>query len=120
MKYGLPVPPAGALDGDLLQVVQELQRRGHVVAAAARAPDVGVATADLGIGVLGSNSEVPWGAHLIATGNPMDLLLVVHATAEARRVAAESVRIAAAGSGLGALLALARLPGPPATPLPTN
>jgi cation-transporting ATPase I len=109
---------AGAEVPSMLEVVQGLQRQGHVVAAAAGIPDEGLAAADLGVGIKRPGSPVPWGAHLMATGDPADLVLIVRAVGEARRVSRESARMAAAGSGLGALLSLANLPGARMSPVP--
>ncbi|MGB8019782.1 MAG: HAD-IC family P-type ATPase, partial [Candidatus Nanopelagicales bacterium] len=107
------------IEDPLLDVVQGLQRQGRVLAAISCLPDLGLAAADLGVGVKRPGIPVPWGAHLITAGDPTDLVLVVRAVGEARRVSRESTRMAAAGSGLGALVALANLPGARTSAVPT-
>ncbi|MDN5750562.1 MAG: aminotransferase class I/II-fold pyridoxal phosphate-dependent enzyme, partial [Pseudonocardia sp.] len=101
----------GAVPGgdDLAESVRELQATGHVVAVLSEHHDAALAAADVGIGLVPSGGTPAWTADtLIRTLSEACLLL--EAIEPARRVGRRAAQLAAAGSGLGVLLALL---GPP-------
>lgn len=99
---------AGSID--MLETVRGLQQAGRVVALAATRPDAALLAADIGLGIHRRGCAVPWGAHLLASDDPTDLLLLLMAVGEARRVVHDSIRLATGGSAIGALLSVASLP----------
>jgi cation-transporting ATPase I len=93
----------------LVDVVQALQRDGHVVCLVVARPDPAVGAADLTLGLHTARTEVPWGSHLVATDDAVPAFLLLEAAAEARRVSNESVRLATIGAGAATLLAFGAL-----------
>ncbi|HEX7743847.1 MAG TPA: HAD-IC family P-type ATPase [Micromonosporaceae bacterium] len=102
-------------DDRLVASVRSLQADGCVVMLVSDNHRA-LGAADCGLGVCHPDEKPPWGAHLLL-GNNLDLAaMVVEAAGTASTVAAQSIHLAQAGSGLGALLALTcppeRLPRP--------
>jgi cation-transporting ATPase I len=90
--------------------VRAMQAEGAVVAVVTRRGRAGLVAADVGIGVLRRSGRPPWGADLLC-GPALDAVaFLVAATVPARAVSRRSAALALAGSGLGAVAALA---GPP-------
>ncbi|WP_422772473.1 HAD-IC family P-type ATPase [Plantactinospora sp. WMMC1484] len=94
--------------------IRSLQRDGAMVALVSADPRA-LAAADCGLGVWHADQPPPWGAHLLVGADLAVAALVVEAAGTARTVARQSIALAGAGSGLGALAAFtsapAQLPG---------
>ncbi|MFD4208433.1 HAD-IC family P-type ATPase [Micromonospora tulbaghiae] len=127
-QAGLRLVVGGADDGrydfaDLLvpggprlaDAVHDLQREGAVVMVVSGERSA-LAASDCGLGVYGPDDLPPWGAHLLVGDDLRVPALLVDAAGVARRMTEQNVRIAMAGSGLGALAAFTadrrRLPRP--------
>ncbi|MGN9812008.1 HAD-IC family P-type ATPase [Micromonospora sp. BQ11] len=112
-RYGFAdtVLPGGT---DLVRTVRHLQREGAVVMLASSDRSA-LAAADCGLGVAAPEDPPPWGAHLLVGPDPRVAALVVEAAGVARRMTAQNIRLALAGTGLGALSAFTvdteQLPG---------
>ncbi|KXK61839.1 haloacid dehalogenase [Micromonospora rosaria] len=100
-RYGFAdaVLPAG---DRLAESVRHLQRDGAVVLVVS-GDRAALAAADCGLGVAGPDDPPPWGAHLLVGTDLRVAALIVEAVGVARRMTRQNVRIAMAGSGLGAL-----------------
>jgi cation-transporting ATPase I len=85
--------------------VRALQAEGHGVAVVSSREHEALAAADVGIGVLAG--QPPWGAALLTGAGLADACLILQAIAPARAVSRRAAMLAAYGSGVGALLALA-------------
>jgi len=108
-SVGDPADHSASAVPDLLGIVRDLQREGHVVALATTRPDAAIVAADIGLGVRRPGAAVPWGAALLASQDATDLLLLLMAIGEAREVVHDSLRLAAGGSIIGALISVASL-----------
>ncbi|MCZ7440618.1 cation-translocating P-type ATPase [Micromonospora sp. WMMC241] len=91
--------PGGTGLGD---AVRDLQREGAVVLVVSGERRA-LAAADCGVGVSGPDDLPPWGAHLLVGDDLRIPALLVDAAGVARRMTGQNIRIAMAGSGLGAL-----------------
>jgi cation-transporting ATPase I len=91
----------------LAEAVRELQREGRGVALVAARGGAALAAADCGIGVLVDGHPAPWGAHVLAGPGLAEVHLLLEALAAARAVSRRGAQVAAGGSVVGALLALA-------------
>ncbi|MFI7430379.1 HAD-IC family P-type ATPase [Micromonospora sp. NPDC049836] len=102
-RYGFAdaLVPGGA---DLAGSVRGLQRDGAVVMLVS-GDRTGLAAADCAVGVCDPDELPPWGAHLLADDLRVPALLI-DAAGVARRMTRQNIRLAMAGSGLGALGAL--------------
>jgi magnesium-transporting ATPase (P-type) len=100
----------------LAESVRALQRDGATVLLVS-GDRAALAGADCGLGVAGDDDLPPWGAHLLVGADLRVPALVVEAAGVARRMTAQNIRIAMAGTGLGALGAFTadphQLPGRP-------
>ncbi len=92
--------------GRLDQAVRDAQAEGHVVALATAGPCAATLVADLSLGMVLPDREVPWGAHLLGTDDPADVILLLEAILQARKVSSESVKLAAVGAGSATILAV--------------
>lgn len=106
---------AGALVGADAQVargkpmgpaIRGLQAEGAVVMVISRRGKTGQAAADVGVGLTRETGRPPWGCDLILGRELAEATTLVTATRSAAQVSARAAWFAAAGSGLGALLAL--------------
>ncbi|WDZ86048.1 cation-translocating P-type ATPase [Micromonospora cathayae] len=86
------------------ETVRALQFDGAVVMLLS-ADRAALGVADCGLGVGGPDDPPPWGAHLLVGTDLRTSALIVEATGVARRMSRQNIRIAQAGSGLGALAA---------------
>lgn len=102
-RYGFAdaLVPGGA---DLAGSVRALQRDGAVVLLVS-GDRAGLAAADCGVGVSAPDDLPPWGAHLLVGDDLRIPALLIDATGVARRMTGQNIRLAMAGSGLGALAA---------------
>ncbi|MEU7994694.1 cation-translocating P-type ATPase [Micromonospora sp. NPDC049060] len=98
----------------LVESVRELQRDGATVMVVS-GDRAALGAADCGLGIAAPEDLPPWGAHLLVGADLRVAALVVEAAGVARRMARQSIGLAMAGTGLGALNALTapreRLPG---------
>jgi cation-transporting ATPase I len=94
----------------LLASVRALQEAGHGVLVISRRGGAAIASADVGVGVLGANGHPPWGAHLLCGPGLSEACLLLEALAPAREASARAARIATVGSVAGALLAATGAP----------
>ncbi|MDO3705515.1 cation-translocating P-type ATPase [Micromonospora sp. C28SCA-DRY-2] len=98
----------------LADSVRALQRDGAVVMLAS-GDRAALGAADCGLGLSAPEELPPWGAHLLLGTDLRIVALLVEATGVARRMTAQNIQLALAGTGLGALNAFtadpARLPG---------
>ncbi|SBT53366.1 HAD-IC family P-type ATPase [Micromonospora narathiwatensis] len=112
-RYGFAdlVVPGGP---HLADSVRALQRDGAVVMVVSGGREA-LGAADCGLGVAAPDGLPPWGAHLLVGDDLRIPALLIDATGVARRMTRQNIRIAMAGSGLGALNAFtsapAQLPG---------
>ncbi|MEU2613870.1 HAD-IC family P-type ATPase [Micromonospora sp. NPDC007271] len=112
-RYGFAdlVVPGGP---GLAESVHALQRDGAVVMVVS-GDRAALGAADCGLGVAGPDDLPPWGAHLLVGDDLRIPALLIDAAGVARRMTRQNIRIAMAGSGLGALNAFtadpAHLPG---------
>jgi cation-transporting ATPase I len=86
--------------------VLRLQAEGHGVLVVSETDDRALAVADVGVAVLGGDACLCWSADLLCGPGLEDLWRILQATAAARPVSERAVKLAQAGSTLGALLAL--------------
>jgi cation-transporting P-type ATPase I len=86
--------------------VLSLQAEGHGVLVVSETDDQALAVADVGVAVLGGDACLCWSADLLCGPGLEDLWRILQATAAARPVSERAVKLAQAGSTLGALLAL--------------
>ncbi|MDM4721677.1 HAD-IC family P-type ATPase [Micromonospora sp. WMMA1363] len=92
--------------GDRLAgTVRQLQRDGAVVMLVSD-DRLALGAADCGLGAASDEDLPPWGAHLLVGTDPRVAALVVEAVGVARRMTVQNIRLALAGTGLGALSAL--------------
>ncbi|MFC0029716.1 HAD-IC family P-type ATPase [Micromonospora chaiyaphumensis] len=98
----------------LADSVRDLQREGAVVMVVS-GDRAALGAADCGLGVAAPEDLPPWGAHLLVGDDLRIPALLIDATGVARRMTGQNIRIAMAGTGLGALGAFTadreRLPG---------
>ncbi|MFG1678477.1 HAD-IC family P-type ATPase [Micromonospora sp. NPDC049282] len=92
------VPGGTGLGG----AVRDLQREGAVVLVVSGERSA-LAAADCGLGVSAPDDLPPWGAHLLVGDDLRIPALIIDAAGVARRMTGQNIRIAMAGSGLGAL-----------------
>jgi magnesium-transporting ATPase (P-type) len=99
----------------LADAVRDLQREGAVVLVVS-GDRAALGAADCGLGVSAPEDLPPWGAHLLVGDDLRTSALLIDATGVARRMTGQNIRIAMAGTGLGALGAFTadreRLPRP--------
>ncbi|SCG79346.1 ATPase, P-type (transporting), HAD superfamily, subfamily IC [Micromonospora echinaurantiaca] len=99
---------------ELADSVRALQRDGAVVMLAS-GDRAALGAADCGLGLSAPEDLPPWGAHLLVGADLRIVALLVEAAGVARRVTAQNIQLALAGTGLGALNAFTadpeRLPG---------
>jgi cation-transporting P-type ATPase I len=93
-------------DRSLADHVLRLQAEGHGVLVVSETADQALAVADVGVAVLGGDACLCWSADLLCGPGLEDLWRILEATAAARPVSERAVKLAQAGSTLGALLAL--------------
>ncbi|MFR9774459.1 HAD-IC family P-type ATPase [Micromonospora sp. MS34] len=86
----------------LADSVRTLQREGAVVLVVS-GDRAALGAADCGVGVSAPEDLPPWGAHLIVGEDLRIPALLIDATGVARRMTGQNIRLAMAGSGLGAL-----------------
>ncbi|WFE37624.1 HAD-IC family P-type ATPase [Micromonospora sp. WMMD998] len=86
----------------LATAVRDLQREGAVVLVVSGRRSA-LAAADCGLGVSAPDDLPPWGAHLLVGDDLRIPALLIDAAGVARRMTGQNIRIAMAGSGLGAL-----------------
>ncbi|MDF5755657.1 cation-translocating P-type ATPase [Spongiactinospora sp. TRM90649] len=91
--------------GDLAEQVRDAQRQGAGVLVVSR-DGPALAAADCGVGVPADGGPPPWGAHVILPGGPSSVVHLLGATAAARQVSRDGVRLARAGTAVAAILAL--------------
>jgi cation-transporting P-type ATPase I len=97
---------------DLASTVRELQTGGAVVLLLSGNRS-GLAAADCGIGVHREGEPPAWGAHVLIGQDFEASAMIIDSIGAAARVDQDSVRLAAGGSGVGAVAALQSL-GPSA------
>ncbi|MEU8212038.1 HAD-IC family P-type ATPase [Micromonospora sp. NPDC049044] len=93
----------------LAESVRALQRDGAVVMLVS-ADRKALGASDCGLGFAAPEDLPPWGAHLLVGADLRVVALVIEATGVARRTAQQNIRLAMAGTGLGALGALTAPP----------
>ncbi|MGV9210456.1 HAD-IC family P-type ATPase [Micromonospora sp. RB23] len=86
----------------LADSVRALQREGAVVMLVS-GDRAALGASDCGLGMSAPEELPPWGAHLLVGTDLRVVTLVVEATGAARRMTRQNIRLAMAGSGLGAL-----------------
>ncbi|MPY82402.1 MAG: HAD-IC family P-type ATPase [Actinophytocola sp.] len=89
--------------------VRELQQDGAVVLVVSADRDA-LGAADCGLGLHRDGEPAPWGAHLLLGEDITTATIVVDAIDVAATVDRQSTRLAAGGSGVGALAALQAMP----------
>jgi cation-transporting ATPase I len=87
------------LPSSLLEAVRALQREDHGVLLVGLGHDDALAAADVSLAAPADGT--PWGAHLVATDLIADLGWLLQAVAASRKVASQSVAIAAAEAAAG-------------------
>ncbi|WP_020673027.1 cation-translocating P-type ATPase [Amycolatopsis nigrescens] len=92
-------------DGRLVASLREFQAAGEVVLLVS-SDRRALGTADCGVGTHREGDPPPWGAHVLVGEDLSAAALLVEAVAGARDVAAESVKLAKAATGVGAVSAL--------------
>jgi calcium-translocating P-type ATPase len=98
---------------ELLGAVREVQAEGGAVMLVSDNRRA-LGAADCGVGVHSEGSPPPWGAHVILGEDLATAVLLVEAVAAARCVDRDSIVLAQAASGIGAVSALAGGRGMPA------
>ncbi|MEU8259659.1 cation-translocating P-type ATPase [Micromonospora sp. NPDC048999] len=93
----------------LAESVRALQRDGAVVMVVS-GDRAALGAADCGLGVAAPDDLPPWGAHLLVGDDLRIPAQLIDATGVARRMTRQNIRIAMAGSGLGALNAFTAAP----------
>ncbi|MFY1618533.1 HAD-IC family P-type ATPase [Micromonospora sp. WMMD736] len=86
----------------LADSVRALQRDGAVVMLVS-GDRAALGAADCGLGMSAAEDLPPWGAHLLVGADLRVVALLVEATGAARRMTQQNIRLAMAGTGLGAL-----------------
>ncbi|MET8834423.1 HAD-IC family P-type ATPase [Micromonospora sp. NPDC004540] len=86
----------------LADSVRDLQREGAAVLVVS-GDRAALGAADCGLGVSAPEDLPPWGAHLLVGDDLRVPALLIDATGVARRMTTQNIRIAMAGTGLGAL-----------------
>ncbi|MFG3554079.1 HAD-IC family P-type ATPase [Micromonospora sp. NPDC047557] len=86
----------------LADSVRGLQRDGAVVMLVS-GDRAALGASDCGLGMSAPDELPPWGAHLLVGTDLRVVALVVEATGAARRMTRQNIRLAMAGTGLGAL-----------------
>ncbi|MEU5563082.1 cation-translocating P-type ATPase [Micromonospora musae] len=93
----------------LTETVRTLQRDGAMVMLASGDRDA-LGASDCGLGLYGPGDLPPWGAHLLIGADLRVVALVIEAAGVARRMTRQNIRLAMAGTGLGALNAFTAAP----------
>ncbi|RLP90587.1 cation-translocating P-type ATPase [Micromonospora sp. BL4] len=93
----------------LTDSVRALQRDGAVVMLVSGDRSA-LGASDCGLGVSAPEDLPPWGAHLLVGADLRVVALLVEATGVARRMTQQNIRLAMAGTGLGALGAFTAAP----------
>ena len=86
--------------------VRNLQDDGHGVLVISTRDGDGLAAADVAVAISAAGSSVYWSADLVCGSDLEHVWRVLRATSAARGVSTNAVRLAQAGSALGALIAL--------------
>ncbi|MEU7925992.1 HAD-IC family P-type ATPase [Micromonospora sp. NPDC049107] len=86
----------------LADSVRALQRDGAVVMLVS-GDRAALGASDCGLGMSAAEELPPWGAHLLVGADLRVVALLVEATGAARRMTQQNIRLAMAGTGLGAL-----------------
>ncbi|CCH22134.1 cation-translocating P-type ATPase [Micromonospora lupini] len=86
----------------LADSVRALQRDGAVVMLVS-GDRAALGASDCGLGMSAPDELPPWGAHLLVGTDLRVVSLVIEATGAARRMTQQNIRLAMAGTGLGAL-----------------
>ncbi|MFI6265825.1 HAD-IC family P-type ATPase [Micromonospora sp. NPDC051006] len=107
-RYGFAdtVLPGG---DQLVESVRSLQRDGAVVMLVS-GDRAALGASDCGLGVYGPDDLPPWGAHLLVGEDLRVTALLIEAAGVARRMTEQNIRLAMAGTGLGALGAFTAAP----------
>ena len=84
--------------------IRRLQREGRTVCAVVTSASVGMAAADVAIGLMREGEATPWGAHIIVRDDLSDVRFLIHSCVVARQVSKQSVNIALGAATLGALV----------------
>lgn len=85
--------------------IRRLQREGRTVMLVATGRAVGVAAADVAVGLVRAGEPPPWGAHVVCGDDLSDVRFVLQACVTARKVAKQSVNVALGAAAVGALVA---------------
>ncbi|MFI7606896.1 HAD-IC family P-type ATPase [Micromonospora sp. NPDC049366] len=93
----------------LTESVRSLQRDGAMVMLVSRDRSA-LGAADCGLGLSAPDEPPPWGAHLLVGTDLRVVALIVEAAGVARRMTAQNIKVAMAGTGLGALGAFTAAP----------
>ncbi|MGK5737681.1 HAD-IC family P-type ATPase [Micromonospora sp. URMC 103] len=93
----------------LAESVRSLQRDGAVVMLVS-GDRAALGASDCGLGIYGPDDLPPWGAHLLVGTDLRVAALLIGAVGVARRNTRQSIRLAMAGTGLGALNAFTAAP----------
>ncbi|MEV0805394.1 HAD-IC family P-type ATPase [Micromonospora sp. NPDC050200] len=93
----------------LAESVRTLQREGAVVMLVS-GDRAALAASDCGLGIADPEALPPWGAHLLVGTDLRIPALMIEAVGVARRMTRQSIRLAMAGTGLGALGAFTAAP----------
>jgi cation-transporting P-type ATPase I len=106
-----PLPPhvEPVADRDVDDTVADLQHEGHVVLAVGLTGAPAFRRADVRVGLQPEGTPPPWDADVLCGHELADALLVVRATATARRSSQQAVTLAATGAGIGAATGLGGL-----------
>ncbi|MFG1649145.1 HAD-IC family P-type ATPase [Micromonospora sp. NPDC049275] len=86
----------------LADSVRALQRDGAVVMLVS-GDRAALGASDCGLGMSAPDELPPWGAHLLVGTDLRVVALVIEATGAARRMTQQNIKLAMAGTGLGAL-----------------
>ncbi|MGC4772953.1 HAD-IC family P-type ATPase [Micromonospora sp. DT44] len=86
----------------LADSVRALQRDGAVVMLVS-GDRAALGASDCGLGMSAAEELPPWGAHLLVGADLRVVALLIEATGAARRMTQQNIRLAMAGTGLGAL-----------------
>ncbi len=85
--------------------IRRLQREGRTVMLVATGRAVGIASADVAVGLVRAGEPPPWGAHIVCGDDLSDVRFVLQACVTARKVAKQSVNLALGSAAVGALVA---------------
>jgi cation-transporting P-type ATPase I len=91
------------------ETIEELQHEGHVVLAIGLTGSPAFRRADVRVGLQPDGSPPPWDADVLCGHELADALMLVRATATARRNSEQAVTLAATGAGIGAATGLGGL-----------